>query len=211
MVATHGDRDPARRRPDRSPPSRPSLSSSAGETNPHRTRSPPRWASRRHIRRRFRRADKPNGQPYDNAPGGSETWVIESACRAGECVATATKVSGSQSTTSTLVLDEIDGRWMAVSATQGTCQNAARPNSGRRCPCSRSPTERWTANSSFGRRAQLRPQPTGDVHPHRRCCAQRVGRRPRSTAGRGWRRQPKRCTAGTRRQTPMRTAVAASK
>lgn len=66
---------------------------------------------------------RPNGQPYD-AQGGSETWVIESACQAGGCVATAKKVSGSQSTTSTLVLDEIDGRWEAVSASPGTCQNA---------------------------------------------------------------------------------------
>ena len=66
----------------------------------------------------------PNGQPYENAPGGSETWVIKSACRAAECVATASKVSGSQSTTSTLVLDEIDGHWMAVSVMQGTCQSA---------------------------------------------------------------------------------------
>ena len=115
----------------------------------------------------------PNGQPYQNAPGGSETWVIKSACRAAECVATASKVSGSQSTTSTLVLDEIDGHWMAVSVMQGTCQSAVRPNSGRRCPCNRSPTERWTANSSFGRRAAAaasnRPVKftrTGDVAPN---------------------------------------------
>jgi serine/threonine protein kinase len=75
----------------------------------------------------------PNGQPYQNAPGGSETWVIKSACRAAECVATASKVSGTQSTTSTLVLDEIDGKWTAVSATQGKCQNA--------------PTEYWESMS----------------------------------------------------------------
>ncbi|HXO54568.1 MAG TPA: protein kinase [Mycobacterium sp.] len=67
---------------------------------------------------------RPDGQPYDNAPGGSETWVIESACRSGACVATASKVSGSQSAASTLVLDEIDGVWTSVSAAPGTCQNA---------------------------------------------------------------------------------------
>jgi hypothetical protein len=57
-------------------------------------------------------------------PSGSETWVIESACRSGACVATASKVSGSQSAASTLVLDEIDGKWTSVSAAPGTCQNA---------------------------------------------------------------------------------------
>ena len=72
----------------------------------------------------FGAATKPDGQPYENAPVGRETWVIESACRADGCVATASKVSGSLSTTSTLVLDQIDGRWKAVSATPGTCQNA---------------------------------------------------------------------------------------
>jgi len=39
-------------------------------------------------------------------------------------VATASRVDGSQSAGSTMVLDEIDGRWTAVSATQGTCLNA---------------------------------------------------------------------------------------
>jgi serine/threonine-protein kinase len=72
----------------------------------------------------FAAATKPNGQPYDNAPSGRETWVIKSACPASGCVATATKVDGSQSATSTMVLDEIDGRWTAVSASAGTCQNA---------------------------------------------------------------------------------------
>jgi serine/threonine-protein kinase len=85
----------------------------------------------------------PNGQPYGNAPGGSETWVIESACRSGACVATASKVSGSQSTASTLVLDEIDGKWTSVSAAPGTCQNA--------------PTEFWDTMS-------LQSQPDGSLH-----------------------------------------------
>jgi hypothetical protein len=66
---------------------------------------------------------KPDGQPYENAPGGRETWVIESACPADGCVATASKVSGSASTASTLVLDQTDGRWKAVSATPGTCRS----------------------------------------------------------------------------------------
>ena len=61
----------------------------------------------------FASATRPNGQPDDNAPSGRETWVITSACPASGCVATATKVDGSQSAASTMVLDEIDGRWTA--------------------------------------------------------------------------------------------------
>jgi serine/threonine protein kinase len=72
----------------------------------------------------FASATRPNGQPYDNAPSGRETWVIRSACPASGCVATATKVDGTQSATATMVLDEVDGRWTAVSASAGTCQNA---------------------------------------------------------------------------------------
>ncbi len=65
---------------------------------------------------------QPNGQPFQGASGGSETWVIKSACNNGACVASATKVNGTLSTATTLVLDEVDDRWESVSAKQGTCQ-----------------------------------------------------------------------------------------
>jgi len=81
----------------------------------------------------FASATRPNGQPYDNAPGGQEKWVIKSACRNGACVATASKVSGSESTASTMVLDKVGGRWTAVIAASGTCQDA--------------PTEYWESMS----------------------------------------------------------------
>jgi predicted Ser/Thr protein kinase len=90
----------------------------------------------------FASATMPNGQPYANVQGGRETWVIKSACPPSGCVATASRVDGSQSTTSTMVLDEIDGRWTAVSATQETCQNA--------------PSEFWEQLS-------LQPQPDGKL------------------------------------------------
>jgi hypothetical protein len=66
---------------------------------------------------------QPNGQPFQNSSGGSETWVIKSACEDGnpECVASATKVDGSLTTATALVLDEVDGRWESVSAKQGKC------------------------------------------------------------------------------------------
>lgn len=81
----------------------------------------------------FASATRPNGQPYDNAPGGQEKWVIKSTCRNGACVATASRLDGSESTASTLVLDKIGGRWTAISATSGTCQDA--------------PTEYWESLS----------------------------------------------------------------
>jgi serine/threonine-protein kinase len=65
----------------------------------------------------------PDGQPYDNAPGGIETWAIESACNPA-CVATASRIDGSQSAAPTMVLDQIDGRWTAVNAAPGSCRNA---------------------------------------------------------------------------------------
>jgi serine/threonine-protein kinase len=80
----------------------------------------------------------PDGQPDPNAPGGRETWVLRSACPGGHCVATATKVGGSQTGTATMVLDETGGQWTTVSATPGRCQNA--------------PTELWESMS-------LQPRP----------------------------------------------------
>lgn len=52
---------------------------------------------------------KPNGEPYPNAQGANETWTIESACRERDCVASATKLHGSSTTTSALLFDKADG------------------------------------------------------------------------------------------------------
>jgi serine/threonine-protein kinase len=87
--------------------------------------------------------ERPNGQSDGNPSGGSETWVITSACQTEGCVATATKVNGSQSAASTMVLDQVGGRWVAVSAAHGTCVN--------------SQVESWEAMS-----LQLRPDGTLD-------------------------------------------------
>jgi predicted Ser/Thr protein kinase len=90
----------------------------------------------------FGSATTPDGAANQNAKGGRETWVIKSACPASGCVATASRVSGSQSASSTMVLDQIGGRWSSVTATQGTCQNA--------------PTEYWETMS-------LQPQADGKL------------------------------------------------
>ena len=51
---------------------------------------------------------------------------MKSACTgSGICVATASKVNGSQSTVSSMVLDKVGKRWTAVSASPGSCQNVA--------------------------------------------------------------------------------------
>jgi len=72
----------------------------------------------------FGTAERPNAQSNGSQPGGSETWVIKSACQTEGCVATASKVGGSRSAASTMVLDEVGGRWVAVIATQGSCMNS---------------------------------------------------------------------------------------
>lgn len=86
---------------------------------------------------------KPNGEPYQNATGGNETWAVESACGDRGCVASASKLDGSGTTASTLVFDEIDKQWEAVGATQGTCQGDEQ-------------VELWEAFT-------LRPQPNGTL------------------------------------------------
>jgi serine/threonine-protein kinase len=74
----------------------------------------------------FAAATKPNGQSYDNAPGGgSETWVMQSACTASGCIATASRVNGSVSGMSAMVLDKVGTNWTAVSTTQGPCNGAS--------------------------------------------------------------------------------------
>ena len=69
----------------------------------------------------------PNGQPFQNASGGNETWVIESACKDGDakCVASATKVDGSVTAATALVLDQVDGRWESVTTKDGKCGSGA--------------------------------------------------------------------------------------
>jgi hypothetical protein len=67
---------------------------------------------------------QPNGQPFQNASGGNETWVFKSACKNGKCVAAATKVDGSLSAATTLIFDQVNNRWETVNAKQGSCSGA---------------------------------------------------------------------------------------
>ena len=75
----------------------------------------------------FSAPTQPNGQPFQSSSGGSETWVIKSACEDGndKCVASATKVDGSLTSATALVLDQVDGRWESVNTKEGKCGSAA--------------------------------------------------------------------------------------
>jgi serine/threonine-protein kinase len=84
-----------------------------------------------------------DGGPAKNvAPPGSETWSLRSACRPGGCVATAARRSGDTTLVSTLVFDDVGGRWLAVGLGSGTCDNA--------------PAERWEVFT-------LQPHPDGTL------------------------------------------------
>lgn len=71
----------------------------------------------------------------------TQTWSIRSACRAPGCVATVSR-AGERSSTTTLVLDDVNGRWVAVFVVQDKCQNID--------------TENWIAYS-------LQPRPDGTL------------------------------------------------
>jgi serine/threonine-protein kinase len=63
-----------------------------------------------------------NGEPWpDSAPAYTETWRLRSACNADGCVATA--AAGNQYPSNSLVFDQIGGRWIAVTNSQGKCKD----------------------------------------------------------------------------------------
>ncbi len=85
---------------------------------------------------------KPDGQPTEGLPPATETWGVRSVCRPGGCVATGSGRSGDTTLVSTLVFDEVGGRWLADGTGSGTCKNA--------------PAERWEVFT-------LQPQPHGTL------------------------------------------------
>ncbi len=64
-----------------------------------------------------------DGSPRPDAGPTTERWDTRSACNAGTCVATASRVSGDTSL-STLVFDQVGNDWIAVGTDSGTCRNA---------------------------------------------------------------------------------------
>jgi serine/threonine-protein kinase len=58
-------------------------------------------------------------------PPGTEAWGVRSVCRPTGCVATASRRSGNTTQVSTLVFDDVGGRWLAVAIVPGgSCKNA---------------------------------------------------------------------------------------
>ena len=90
----------------------------------------------------FDTGTKLDGQPTEGLPPATETWGVRSVCRPGGCVATASRRSGDTTVVSTLVFDEVGGRWLAVGTGPGTCDNA--------------PAERWEVFT-------LQPHPDGTL------------------------------------------------
>jgi serine/threonine protein kinase len=52
-----------------------------------------------------------------------ETWGVRSACGEAGCMATASRLTGETMQVPTMVLDQVDGNWLAVSVGTGTCEN----------------------------------------------------------------------------------------
>jgi serine/threonine-protein kinase len=65
-----------------------------------------------------------DGQTVEGATPMTARWGVRSACRPDGCVATAMRLSGEGPAVSSLVFDEVDGRWMAVGLGSDQCHNA---------------------------------------------------------------------------------------
>jgi hypothetical protein len=72
----------------------------------------------------FGPASRLDGQPVAGATPATETWGLRSVCRPTGCLATASRRSGDTTLVSTMVFDDVGGRWLAVGLASGTCSNA---------------------------------------------------------------------------------------
>jgi tRNA A-37 threonylcarbamoyl transferase component Bud32 len=63
------------------------------------------------------------GQPALGATPTYETWGVRSACGSAGCTATASRLTGETMQVTTMVLDQVDGNWLAVGVGTGTCAN----------------------------------------------------------------------------------------
>jgi tRNA A-37 threonylcarbamoyl transferase component Bud32 len=67
-----------------------------------------------------------DGGPLDGAKASTATWGVRSVCRPAGCVATASRVSGDGGPpVSSLVFDDVGGRWVAVGLASDQCHNAS--------------------------------------------------------------------------------------
>jgi serine/threonine-protein kinase len=65
------------------------------------------------------------GKRAEGFPPATETWGLRSACPSTGCIATASRRSGQTTNLSTLVFDNVGGRWLAVGLGSDACNNGA--------------------------------------------------------------------------------------
>ncbi|MDT5235029.1 MAG: serine/threonine kinase PknH, partial [Mycobacterium sp.] len=65
-----------------------------------------------------------DGELVEGATPSTARWGMRSVCRPEGCVATALRLSGAGPAVSSLVFDEVDGRWVAVGLGSDQCHNA---------------------------------------------------------------------------------------
>jgi len=83
-----------------------------------------------------------DGEPQEGGTPDTDTWQLRSVCRPAGCVATASRLSGTSDTGTTLVFDQVGESWVAVGLTTKPCNNA--------------PNELWVAIT-------LQPRPDGTL------------------------------------------------
>jgi hypothetical protein len=64
-----------------------------------------------------------DGKPVEGAKPITVTWGVRSACLTAGCVATASRIGGNATRASTLVFDDVGGRWVAVFLYSDQCRN----------------------------------------------------------------------------------------
>ncbi|WP_188113111.1 serine/threonine-protein kinase [Mycobacterium simiae] len=62
-----------------------------------------------------------DGGPVEGPKPSTTTWGVRSVCRPTGCVATASRVGGETTMLSTMVFDDVGGRWLAVGTGTDTC------------------------------------------------------------------------------------------
>ncbi len=99
---------------------------STADTSPTRTRSAPNTGPfTGSYQVEFGVVTGVDGQPAPVAvTSTTETWAVRSVCGSAGCMATASRLGGDTMQVPTMVLDEVDGSWVAVSLGSSTCDDA---------------------------------------------------------------------------------------
>ena len=69
----------------------------------------------------FGRISNVEGEPATGAPPTTETWAVRSVCGNAGCIAAASRLTGETLQVPAMVLDQVGGKWLAVSVGSSTC------------------------------------------------------------------------------------------